>query len=575
MKKNFFYLLLLILPLKNASAIDFEQITQDFKPISGYIVKSIGNEFIIDTGYSKSCKVGDIFSVIEPGQKLVHPVSKKIIASIEKTKGIIKVINVKSNFAYTRPLYTKKKINRGDRIKRFHNIKAFFLDASDNEAVPVYIQLRNKLNNFKWIQYTKQKSIKSQIFNISKIHNCYLLFIYKNSGLEIRDFKNDLVNYYKNTLINDNDNQNINQINNINNQFIIKNQNQFINNKSLTYQKNNQNLYPLTKKQKKIFFNNYEIIGNLKGTAWASDFVNHLKTLYLASAEGSYLRIYKIVENKISLITEKKIKTGAQILYVKWFRPYSCSNPFICLNLWSEQNIESLIFEFKNDQMDNIKSNINTLTNSFDTNNDGNPETLLSQSFNRNFFWGSTVIKIKSMNNFFGDYINIPNIYCIFGSLISDVNCDKYLDLIFIKKGILYIYCKNKLIYKTSNAGGNIASITYDIDIEAKKSLINTINIETSPIAVDIDKDKCLEVIFASSEKSFFQNSYFNSIKNSGLSMIKYEKGMFIKEKIASLNEKSINGIFADKEKLFLVINDSESNYSKSRLIYYNLFLNN
>lgn len=73
----------------NAAVID--DITQDFEPISGYVVMSDGGEFIIDLDDTQGIAPGDIFSVISPGKKIVHPVTKKVLGTLEEVKGVLKV----------------------------------------------------------------------------------------------------------------------------------------------------------------------------------------------------------------------------------------------------------------------------------------------------------------------------------------------------------------------------------------------------------------------------------------------------------------------------------------------------
>ena len=46
-----------------------EDIAHDFEPVSGYIVMSDRDDFIIDLDESQGISVGDIFSVIKPGKK--------------------------------------------------------------------------------------------------------------------------------------------------------------------------------------------------------------------------------------------------------------------------------------------------------------------------------------------------------------------------------------------------------------------------------------------------------------------------------------------------------------------------
>ena len=61
-------------------------IAGDFKSVSGYLVMLEGDEFIIDLDNSHGISTGDIFSVLAPGKKIVHPVTKKVLGTLEEVK---------------------------------------------------------------------------------------------------------------------------------------------------------------------------------------------------------------------------------------------------------------------------------------------------------------------------------------------------------------------------------------------------------------------------------------------------------------------------------------------------------
>ena len=60
-----------LIPPSIASSAVIDEIARDFKPISGYVVMSSEDEYIIDLDDTKGVDRGDIFSVVKPGKKRV------------------------------------------------------------------------------------------------------------------------------------------------------------------------------------------------------------------------------------------------------------------------------------------------------------------------------------------------------------------------------------------------------------------------------------------------------------------------------------------------------------------------
>jgi hypothetical protein len=69
------------LPVVAIAAI-IDEIARDFKSISGYVVMSSEDEYIIDLDDTKGIAMGDIFTVVKPGKKIVHPVTGKVLGTL-------------------------------------------------------------------------------------------------------------------------------------------------------------------------------------------------------------------------------------------------------------------------------------------------------------------------------------------------------------------------------------------------------------------------------------------------------------------------------------------------------------
>ena len=81
------FVALLSIPTQ-AAVID--EVARDFKPISGYVIMEAGGEYLIDLDASKGVSAGDLFSVVRPGKKITHPVTGKVLGTLEEIKGILK-----------------------------------------------------------------------------------------------------------------------------------------------------------------------------------------------------------------------------------------------------------------------------------------------------------------------------------------------------------------------------------------------------------------------------------------------------------------------------------------------------
>ena len=133
MKKLFFLLFTIFASPYSISALTaqaavIDQISQDFKPLDGYVIKSVGDAYIIDLDQRHGISPGDLFSVLGPGEVLTHPVTGKAIGTLDTFKGILKVTQLKKGYSFSRPLGGSTGIKIGDPIRRFENIPSIFWD---------------------------------------------------------------------------------------------------------------------------------------------------------------------------------------------------------------------------------------------------------------------------------------------------------------------------------------------------------------------------------------------------------------------------------------------------------------
>ena len=170
--------------VSHAAVVD--DIAGDFKPISGYVVMSEGDEYIIDLDKTQGISTGDIFSVISPGKKIVHPVTQKVLGTLEEVKAILKVTRIKTGFSFARAVGKSRDIKRGDPIRRYSNLPTIFWDYT-GEGKPVFVQLQKVLPDLKWQDYAHaQRSRPPKPVATSETRQA-LTFILNEDVIEVRD----------------------------------------------------------------------------------------------------------------------------------------------------------------------------------------------------------------------------------------------------------------------------------------------------------------------------------------------------------------------------------------------------
>jgi len=182
----FGWLLLLALVGSAAEAADLDQIVKDFKPLSGYVVMPIGNEFLIDLDGSDGVAVSDLFSVITPGEKIIHPISKKMIGTLDEVKGILKVTRVKSGYSYAKPMGSAENIAKGDMIRRYENLMAIFWDYT-GQGEPFFNELSAALPNLEWQSYAASQSGRPAEPSVGDVGNAALVFVMTAQGIQVCD----------------------------------------------------------------------------------------------------------------------------------------------------------------------------------------------------------------------------------------------------------------------------------------------------------------------------------------------------------------------------------------------------
>ncbi len=167
-------------------AAGLDEIAKDFKPLSGYIIMPVNDEYLIDQDAAKGVAVGDLFAVVTKGEKIIHPVTKEVLGTLDQVKGVLQVTRVKSGYSYARPLGKVEGLKAGDVIRRYENIPAIFWDYT-GQGSGLFAQLKDALPNLDWKDYAAAQAERPATPGALAKGGPALLFVLNGSGLQVHD----------------------------------------------------------------------------------------------------------------------------------------------------------------------------------------------------------------------------------------------------------------------------------------------------------------------------------------------------------------------------------------------------
>lgn len=188
-------LILLALTPAWASADFSDQVQSDFKPLSGVVVMPVNGEYLIDLDATQGVVEGDLFSVVVPGERVVHPVTGKVIGTLDQVKGFLQVTKVRSGYSYARPIGKEKSFAKGDVIRRFDNVRAIFWDYS-GDGQPLFTELRSALPTLSWQGYAEAQAQRPASPREPADGEPALLFVHRAGKLDVYGASLQLLHSY-------------------------------------------------------------------------------------------------------------------------------------------------------------------------------------------------------------------------------------------------------------------------------------------------------------------------------------------------------------------------------------------
>lgn len=560
-----------------------EKVEEDFAPASGVVVMAAGSdEYIIDLDASAGIAVGDLLAVVEEGKQIVHPVSKKVLGTLDKTVAVLQVTQVKSGYSYARALKKEDSatIEAGTKLERFSNLSAVFRDETGAYEA-LYADLRRALPQLEW-----QESMSASIAD--------LFFTATPNGLEVRDSEGTLIRSYAPERPRAVGVQSIptNRITtpqvkdvaaagprpapvqvsagSVPPPMAVSG----VEPSGPVQYENTSSRSGVSATGSTVFnmeFPRFNKVGQFKKRTVMADFEKVGDRLLLATTDGGSIEIFSVNGGLKSIATGDSTTMG-QILSLSWYQP-KAGDVYLAVTVWSDKRINSDLLKLEGGTLKPVIYGHTYMTAGFDLDGDMRSELLLGQEFEREYFFGSRVDQLTLRNGEFEASeppVLLPRSFQIYGALLRDVTGDGKAEAIYVRNRRLYIFRGTEQIYKSSSEiGGSVATVTYDVDPDAQNPMINNVSIEVAPVAADIDGDGTQEIIAPAADGNIMRSvGIASAIDKSWLAVFKYQNGMVMKGSVGDKLERPLQGICVANGQAYMLATDVGSLLDGSEASY-------
>lgn len=542
-RRTFGLLLLSLLGIVTpAFAAGVDDISKDFKPLSGYVIMPVQGEFLLDLDAGKGVAVGDLFSVVKPGEKVIHPVTKEVLGSLDEVKGVLQVTRVKSGYSYARPLGEVKGIGKGDAVRRYENVSAALWDYT-GQGEAFFTELKTALPALEWQEYAVAQAQRPQVPTAPAKGAPQLLFILRHDGLEVRDgvgFQT-IRAYSVPALTRPAAAPGISAAPvPVPAPASLEARMQALEQRLQGEAGTPQAPYRLEQPAKpsagvayKTAFPGFQSLGSLPWVTTMADFIRDGERLLLAATDGKEVRIFTVGDS-LAPLAQGDTSYVAEILAVRWWRPAPGEELRLAVTAWNDRRVESALFALRGDRLVLLQEHIPYLLGTFDRNGDGSPELLLGQNFDNGTFFGVQVKVLSLVKETLVEKdpeFPLPRRFTVQGSLFADVTGDGRSETIFVRDGLLYLYDGEKELYRSpKQMGGSLSAALYQTNPNARDIVTDYAAFEVPPVAVDLDGDGGLELLAVAADRSSLTASSIGpGVKKSWLSVLKFRDGMFVK----------------------------------------------
>jgi hypothetical protein len=193
-KGAFLVAILLITGVQSLCAAEVNQIIKDLTPQAGVVVLQTGDEYLIDIDASKGIRAGALISVMQSGEKIIHPVTQEVIGTLDAVKTLLRVTRVKSGYSHAKIISGDKVVTKGDEIRSYSGIPASFRDET-GRGEGLYRQLQAGLPDLEWRPYALVEQEKGQMPSAVS-DDSGLIFVLTTQGLDVRGSDLKQIGFY-------------------------------------------------------------------------------------------------------------------------------------------------------------------------------------------------------------------------------------------------------------------------------------------------------------------------------------------------------------------------------------------
>jgi len=538
-------LLLSLLPAGSALAETLEDLAQDLKPVSGYVVLPVQGEFLIDLDASQGVTTGDLFSVVQPGEKITHPVTGKVLGTLDVKKGVLQVTQVKAGYSHAKPVGAAGNIKRGYQIRRYENLRATFWDYTD-KGEAVFARIKEALPALEWQDYAAAQATKPSQPTAPKGGMLDLILVLDAKNLTVRDDSFNILHAYPSS--------------------IEAQPAATVTPQPAAPYKLEAAAAPTSGVRYEATFPGFKSLGALGFPAVTADFVKEGQRQLLAGSDGKSIKLLEVGES-LSAMTEVKPSDLAQVLTLSWWQPAE-KQLYLVVNGWKDKKMSSSLYRFAGGRLTLVKEFLPHLFGSFDRDGDGRRELLLTQNFDRETVWGTVIkkVELKGDNLSFRDTgFKLPRRFSVSGSTMADITGNGQPETIFVRDGLLYIYSGNKELYKSAKImGGTLSRFIYEEDPNARETSTNYAAFEVPPVAVDLDGDGQLELLTIASDSGMMSTPGITpGVRKSWLVVLKKRDSMFVKGTLGEELEVPLQGLTVTGDRVLFIATETGSVFGK------------
>lgn len=552
------------------NAINMDKIARDFSSISGYLVRQVGEEYIIDMDASNGISPGDVFSISSKDKEIIHPVSGKVIGYLEEVKALLAVTRTASGYSFARLLPDSKKPERGDVIRRYDKVPALFWDYT-GQGRDMFTRLQSAIRQLEWVNYESSQAIRpATASSPAKDHANSLIFILQKDRLEVRGPDLGMLHAYGTEPA---------PIKEIQTTQPPKTP------PVLALKMPKPDTEPVlnhSSKQTVRFeesFPELQTLANFSRPTAMADFVPTKEGKLLAVTDGVQVTLY-LVTDKSKRLSTLKLDHPGQILALGWWQPNEDGPLYLAVNTYYDRSVWGYLFVKKGNRMTAFHKRIPRIFGTFDRNSDGIPETLLAQEFDRDELFGSRKWQGRIAGNklsWSDPSLDFPRHFNVVGSCLGDLTGNGQPETAFIHNEKLFIYSGRTPLFKSSvPVGGSGSVLVYDKDTSPQNLMSNSAVFEIKPQVRDVDGDGRNELIVVSMAKSTLGkvSPGIGGGGQSRLAVFKYKQNRFVNGTLGEQVEGHIQGMDIEADRVLMVVSKFSLIFKhggKSSLLFFDL----